>query len=123
MARFFALLLILCLAASGVGASESPCAEARTQLRTISGALEIYHIKNGTYPAQKGWMRALKDAGILSNNVPENDPWGNPFAYRLSRDAGFDLESAGPDSALDTSDDQVRANDWAWTACKGRSGC
>ena len=116
-------LLIVCLATSGVGASESPCAEARTRLRALANALEVYQVKVGAYPVQQEWLAKLKQAGIISSNFSERDPWSNPYVYRLSSRAGFDLSSVGPDGASDTGDDQVRTNDWAWTACKGRTGC
>ena len=83
---------------------------AQSDLRSIAGALKIYRLDNGDYPATAQGLAALvtKPTG---EPVPANwasggylerlpvDPWGHPYGYRSPGEsgAGFDLVSTGKD--------------------------
>ena len=82
---------------------------ARTDLKTIAGALEIYRLDNRTYPSTSQGLEALveepsgspepvnwAEGGYLPD-VPV-DPWGNEYVYRApGEDAPYDLASLGAD--------------------------
>ncbi|WP_259946219.1 type II secretion system major pseudopilin GspG [Jannaschia sp. W003] len=84
---------------------------ARTDLRTIASALELYRLDNRAYPSTGQGLAALAVrpvqppeppnwvAGGYLPAVPE-DPWGNAYLYRAPGEAGpFDLVSLGADGA------------------------
>ncbi|QUJ76782.1 type II secretion system major pseudopilin GspG [Sulfitobacter albidus] len=82
---------------------------ARTDLRTIAGALEIYRLDNRTYPSTAQGLAALvqrptvppepvnwASGGYLS--VMPQDPWGAPYVYQSPGQTGpFDLTTLGAD--------------------------
>lgn len=81
---------------------------ARTDIRSISSALELYRLDNRGYPTTSQGLEALVRApadapnwasgGYLSD-LP-TDPWGNPYLYRAPGEAApFDLVSLGADGA------------------------
>ncbi len=83
---------------------------ARTDLRTISSALELYRLDNHTYPTSSQGLAALVTKPV-SPPVPENwvvdgylaslpsDPWGHAYLYRSPSQSGggYDLVSLGAD--------------------------
>ncbi|WP_372835208.1 type II secretion system major pseudopilin GspG [Puniceibacterium confluentis] len=82
---------------------------AGTDLKTISGALELYRLDNRVYPSTSQGLAALV-ARPSAPPIPENwaadgyldvlpeDPWGNPYVYRSPGEASaFDLISLGAD--------------------------
>ncbi|MCD2363089.1 type II secretion system major pseudopilin GspG [Sulfitobacter mediterraneus] len=82
---------------------------AKTDLKTISGALEIYRLDNRTYPTTAQGLAALVErptvppepvswasGGYLS--VMPQDPWGAAYVYRSPGQTGpFDLITLGAD--------------------------
>lgn len=85
------------------------------QIMYISSTLDTFKLDNGRFPSTAEGLSALLvcPAGMsdtwhpLLRDLPA-DSWGNEFRYRCPgiRDpAAFDLDSAGPDGALDTADD------------------
>ena len=82
---------------------------ARTDLKSISSALELYRLDNRQYPTTRQGLEALvekptqapqpanwSDGGYLTQ-APV-DPWGQPYVYRSPGEAGsFDLMSYGAD--------------------------
>ena len=90
---------------------EARATVARTDIRTISSALELYRLDNHTYPTTSQGLQALAERPV-SPPAPENwvkggylatvpsDPWGKPYIYRSPGDsgAGFDLISLGADA-------------------------
>ncbi len=80
-------------------------------LRTISLMLDYEYLKKGRLP------KGEKFNAWLARNFKENelkqimvDHWGNPMAYRISRDQkSYLILSAGPDGILDTEDDIKRS--------------
>lgn len=82
---------------------------ARTDIRSISSALELYRLDNRQYPTTRQGLQALvekssqapqpvnwSDSGYLAQ--PPIDPWGQPYVYRSPGETGgFDLISYGAD--------------------------
>ena len=82
---------------------------ARTDLRSIAGALEIYRLDNRSYPSTAQGLSALVErptippepvswaSGGYLSAMPQ-DPWGTAYVYRSPGEAGaFDLISLGAD--------------------------
>ena len=83
---------------------------ATTDLRTISAALKMYRLDNGSYPTTEQGLAALAAKPTVAP-APANwsgegylaqvpvDPWGKPYVYRSpgAGGAGFDLLSLGKD--------------------------
>lgn len=80
---------------------------AKSDLRSIGNALELYKLDNFSYPSTEQGLDALvsKPAGFPEpknwapggyvKKVP-TDPWGNPYRYISSGD-GFQLYTLGAD--------------------------
>jgi general secretion pathway protein G len=81
---------------------------AKSDLRTISNALEMYKLDNFTYPSTQQGLEALvkKPAGQPEPKHWKNDgylkklpvdPWGNPYQYLApgTHNNAFDLFSLG----------------------------
>ena len=82
---------------------------ARTDIKAISSALELYRLDNRTYPTSAQGLSALVvkpssrpqpanwAAGGYLAQIP-TDPWNNSYTYRSPGEAGgFDLISLGAD--------------------------
>lgn len=83
---------------------------ARTDIRSIGSALELYRLDNRAYPTTSQGLAALVErpvappeppnwaAGGYLDAVPQ-DPWGNAYAYEApgAEGAGFALVSLGSD--------------------------
>jgi general secretion pathway protein G len=93
---------------------------AKTDIETISAALDLYELSAGAYPTTEQGLEALiskpsaspepdewKGPYIKKKKSPA-DPWGNPYQYtcpgRNNRD-GFDMKSFGPDGVEGGGDD------------------
>ena len=82
---------------------------ARTDIRSIANALELYRLDNRTYPTTSQGLEALARRPVAPPEPvswPEGgylpavpvDPWGAAYAYRSPGDSGpFDLVSLGAD--------------------------
>jgi general secretion pathway protein G len=89
---------------------------ARTQISSISTALDAFEVDNGYYPSGADGLSQLVNRPANSTNwrgpylkqaVP-NDPWGNPYVYTapgVNNPDGYDLSSNGPDGRAGTADD------------------
>lgn len=82
---------------------------AQTDMRAISGALELYRLDNRLYPSTAQGLAALVTRPLVAPE-PANwatggyltqmpmDPWGAPYVYRSPGESGrFDLISLGAD--------------------------
>ncbi len=82
---------------------------AETDIRSISGALELYRLDNRMYPSTSQGLAALVERPT-STPVPPNwaeggylaelptDPWDTPYVYSSpGRDGSYDLVSLGSD--------------------------
>ena len=86
--------------------------KARSDIATLSQALEMYRLDNLTYPTSADGLKALSEPpgslpassryrkGGYIKNLPD-DPWGRPYQYDNPgrRGPGFDLYSLGADGA------------------------
>lgn len=92
---------------------------AKADFASITTALKLYKLDNGTYPSSSdGGLNALMTKPSSAKNWKgpyledePNDPWGRPYIYKKGgshNPASFDLSSKGPDEA--NSDDDV--NNW-----------
>ncbi|MBQ7262261.1 MAG: type II secretion system major pseudopilin GspG [Synergistaceae bacterium] len=114
------LLAALVVPRIGPQVTEAQRTTARTQIRSIEDALEMYRLHNGNYPTTQQGLDALVTApttapvpkryadGGYMKKIPD-DPWGGPYIYR-NRDGRIHIISAGPDGEEGT-DDDVTADD------------
>ena len=85
---------------------------AKSDIRTLAAALELYRLDARVYPTTEQGLDALVNRPVLApvpdrwaeggylGNLPE-DPWGNPYIYVApGQSAPFDLTSYGADGAL-----------------------
>lgn len=89
---------------------EARVAVARTDIRAIGSALELYRLDNRAYPTSAQGLEALVREPVSPPQPPNwatggylgavpVDPWGNAYVYRSPGDsAGFDLISLGADA-------------------------
>ena len=80
---------------------------ARTQIKMLKAALQVYRLDNGRYPSDSEGLNSLieRPAALgtwrgpyLEEELP-SDPWGKPFNYNSSASnfQGFALYSYGAD--------------------------
>lgn len=88
---------------------------ARTQMKSIADALELYKLSNRQYPSTAEGLQALAapkgGSEPFMANIPQ-DPWGNDYVYIFPgthNPKGFDLYSKGSDGAEGGEDD---VNNW-----------
>lgn len=85
-----------------VGKDDKARVEAvKSDLKAISGALEIYKLDNHTYPTTEQGLEALVKAGesgeTYLRKLPK-DPWGHEYIYSApGASAPYDLLSYGLD--------------------------
>lgn len=82
---------------------------AETDMRAISGALELYRLDNRMYPTTGQGLAALVQRPTIAPEPPNwatggyltvmpKDPWGSDYVYRSPGENGrFDLISLGAD--------------------------
>lgn len=100
-------------------ADEAKVSVAKTQIRNIMSALNLYKLDNGQYPSTSQGLQALvtkptgfpeaknwKSDGYLGK-LPK-DPWGNDFLYiSPGSDGDYDLVSLGADGRDGGEDDNA----------------
>ena len=80
---------------------------ARTDIKSLASALDVYRLDNFQYPSSEQGLEALVDkpSGFPEpkNYNPEgyikklpSDPWGSPYVYER-RDTAFNIFSLGAD--------------------------
>ena len=81
-------------------------AKAKTDMRSIETALELYRLDNYSYPAGDQGLHALvapRSGGLSSSGYMKKvplDPWNNEYVYQFPGDHGpFDLYSLGRDGS------------------------
>lgn len=95
---------------------------ARTQVESLSSALDLYKLDIGRYPTTLEGLEALvtAPAGAESWNGPYvkkktslTDPWGHPYAYRAPGEHGdYDLYSYGSDAGEAGSGGTPKITSW-----------
>lgn len=103
---------------------EARVAAAKSDIRGIANALELYKLDNLNYPSTDQGLEALsqKPSGFpeAKNWNPDGylkkmpmDPWGNPYQYLSPGSHGkFDLYSLGADGREGGSEDSADINHW-----------
>ncbi|RYY29438.1 MAG: type II secretion system protein GspG [Sphingomonadales bacterium] len=108
------VLIIVAILASLVAVNvmgrpdEAKATATKTNLSTISGALKMYRLDNGSYPTTEQGLKALVEktsappapatfpqGGYLS--APAADGWGKPYEYS-SDGSSFTIRSLGKDA-------------------------
>ena len=99
---------------------EANIAKGKSDISTLSGALQLYKLDNGYYPTTEQGLDALvrppatadaskswKEGGYVEGGKVPNDPWKNPYQYLSPgvNNPGFDLWSNGKDGQSSTEDD------------------
>ena len=102
-----------------VGKSEVKVAKA--QIRALEDALDQYRLDTGRYPTTEQGLVALDSqptgearwqGPYLKKPVP-NDPWGNPYQYRVPGEHGeLDLYSLGTDGQPGGSGESADITNW-----------
>jgi general secretion pathway protein G len=102
--------------------SDSKLKTARIQIRSLSSALDLYHLDNGRYPTATEGLGALVqkpatattwNGPYLSGTLVPNDPWGRPYIYKFPGQHGtYDIVSLGPEGRED--DTFANANVTSW---------
>jgi len=102
-----------------VGKSEVKVAKA--QIRALEDALDQYRLDVGRYPTTEQGLVALDSqptgearwqGPYLKKPVP-NDPWGNPYQYRVPGEHGeLDLYSLGKDGQPGGSGEAADITNW-----------
>lgn len=89
---------------------------AKTQISSISTALDAFEVDNGYYPEGQEGLEELTEqpddadnwrGPYLKQAIPL-DPWGNEYIYEFPgehNDNGYDLMSMGPDGEVGGGDD------------------
>ena len=82
---------------------------ARIQIQSISTALELYLLENGSYPSQQAGLSALVVRPVeasrwrgpyLKGSDGLVDPWGRAYQYRIpGRSGAYEVFSLGRDNA------------------------
>ena len=92
--------------------NEARVAVAKTDIRAIASALELYRLDNRAYPTTSQGLGALvrrptsppePSNWVQGGYLPEDptDPWGNAYVYRSpGTTSNFDLISLGADGAI-----------------------
>ncbi len=93
--------------------SDSKIKTAKIQIENLSGALDLYYLDSGKYPASQEGLAALihKPSNDLSWNGPylkgnglPRDPWGREYIYRSPGKSGpFEIISLGPEGRENSS--------------------
>ena len=58
---------------------------AKTQIESLSAALQRHNIEHGRFPDQDEGLAAVRP--FLQKDIPP-DPWGNPYVYRFPGEHG-----------------------------------
>jgi general secretion pathway protein G len=87
--------------------SESKVKAAKIQMQSFVSALDLFNLDAGRYPSTSEGLAALvrRTPGVAAWNGPylkggnvPNDPWNNPYVYRVPGERGaFDIVSFGSD--------------------------
>ncbi len=95
---------------------------AQIQIESLGGALDLYRLDVGRYPAESEGLKALVERSLEAErwNGPYIkkadgliDPWGNPYIYDFPGEHGdYDLYSLGADGAEGGEDEDQDVVSW-----------
>lgn len=94
---------------------------ARAQIDALDKSLDQFRLDTGHYPSMEEGMTALVarpasepkwDGPYLKKGVPQ-DPWGNPYVYRIPGEHGeYDLFSYGKDGQAGGDGEATDITNW-----------
>jgi len=93
---------------------------AKTQIEMLMTALDAFRLDVGRYPTQQEGLTALFanpgaekwDGPYLKKAVPD-DPWGNPYQYRIPGEHGeVDIFSYGQDNQPGGEKENADVSSW-----------
>lgn len=102
----------LVLGIAGLANNKAATSKAKGELQTLATEFEEYRLAQGLYPTQTtndNWghieTNLIKEISekVYGDDVivdiPQTDPWGNEYEYRIPNRQGYQLElrSKGPD--------------------------
>jgi len=117
LVEIMVVVVIISLVAGVVGVSvfgrlkEAQIRTAKTQIKTISDALDLYKLQFHSYPSTAeglGSLTAPKGSQEPFLKQVPKDPWGKNYVYIFPgthNSGGFDIMSYGPDTGPGGSDD------------------
>jgi len=88
---------------------DAQIAAAKASIESISLAVDMYEVDNGSYPASlqalitKGSELNWKGPYLKDDSIPQ-DPWGKEFVYSV-KDNGYEIKSYGPNGVDGGGDD------------------
>lgn len=116
LVELMVVLFIMALLAAVVAYNVIPVGDkakvvaARADIATLDQSLEMYRLDIGAYPSQAEGLAALRTAPAGLANAQDyrsggyikdlpNDPWGDPYQYKVPGDEGhpFEVFSLGAD--------------------------
>ncbi len=91
--------------------NEARVSATRSTISAIEQAARTYEIRTGRFPDSLAQLlQPMGDRPPLLDRKASTDAWGVPFTYR--RTSSFiEIRSAGPDGAMNTSDDLVNTDE------------
>lgn len=86
--------------------------DAKVQLMEFKALLDDYLVNSKKLPGSLSELTKASDRNPAPfiNSIPD-DPWGNPYVYRVIGASKFDLRSTGEDGIANTEDDITRRRD------------
>ena len=95
---------------------------ARTDIRNIESALDLFRLDLARYPSQQEGLAALveKPAGLdrwqgpyIKQRTVPTDPWGHPYIYQIPGSHGeYDLYTLGRDNAPGGTGEDQDVTNW-----------
>lgn len=88
---------------------EAMIGAARTSIKGIQSALDLYEVDTGKYP--QTLQSLVQSDGAPNWNGPyikgglPADPWGTAFGYTLRGSKDYEIRSGGPDKQVGSGDD------------------
>jgi len=105
-------------------ADDARVSKAKSDIRVLESAMELYKLDNFTFPEQEQGLQALV-IKPSSGSEPKNwrgggyikrlkqDPWGNDYQYRIPGENGeFDIYSFGADGQAGGSEGAADIGNW-----------
>ena len=117
-------ILVAMVAPNVIGRiDDAQMTKAKTEIRTLEGALKFYRIDNFAYPTTEQGLESLvtRPADPNVRNYPKggyvdqlpNDPWGNPYLYLNPGAQGeIDIYTLGRDGQPGGEDIDADIGNW-----------
>jgi general secretion pathway protein G len=110
----------------GGAVGDATKARARSDIKTIGSALELYKLDNFNYPSTQQGLSALvtkpsgapeaanyRQGGYLTTGIP-NDPWNRPYLYlNPGQHGAFDVYTMGRDGKPGGEGEDTDLGNWS----------